>query len=99
REAGTLPEAGVPRASGANPGLPCAWPARAHGDRATAFLPAPAPAVKVERRRRYGADGRLTGSEDAEARAACATDAAAAGALASHAYAHPFLAAGAGTLV
>ncbi|MFF8453825.1 pyridoxal-phosphate dependent enzyme [Streptomyces albidoflavus] len=99
REAGTLPEAGVTIASGGNAGLACAWAARAHGVRATVFLPATAPAVKVERLRRYGAEVRLTGSEYAEALAACETYAAESGALASHAYDHPFIAAGAGTLV
>ncbi len=99
REAGTLPEAGVTIASGGNAGLACAWAARAHGVRATVFLPATAPAVKVERLRRYGAEVRLTGSEYAEALAACETYATESGALASHAYDHPFIAAGAGTLV
>ncbi|MEY6566929.1 serine/threonine dehydratase [Streptomyces sp. PGLac3x] len=99
REAGTLPEAGVTIASGGNAGLACAWAARAHGVRATVFLPATAPAVKVDRLRRYGAEVRLTGTEYAEALAACETYAAESGALASHAYDHPFIAAGAGTLV
>ncbi|MGF3196881.1 threonine/serine dehydratase [Streptomyces diastaticus] len=99
REAGTLPEAGVTIASGGNAGVACAWAARAHGVRATVFLPATAPAVKVDRLRKYGAEVRLTGSEYAEALAACETYAAESGALPSHAYDHPLIAAGAGTLV
>lgn len=63
------------------------------------FLPATAPAVKVARLRSYGAEVRLVGTEYAEAQAACAEFAAATGALASHAYDHPLIAAGAGTLL
>lgn len=99
REAGTLPEVGVTIASGGNAGLACAWAAQQHGVRATVFLPETAPAVKVDRLRSYGAEVRLMGAEYAEAAAACQEFAAASGALASHAYAHPLIAAGAGTLL
>ncbi|MEU2872623.1 serine/threonine dehydratase [Streptomyces olivoreticuli] len=99
REAGTLPAAGVTIASGGNAGLACAWAARRQGVRATVFLPATAPHVKVARLRGYGADVRLVGTEYAEALAACEEFAAASGALASHAYDHPLIAAGAGTLL
>lgn len=99
REAGTLPQAGVTLASGGNAGLACAWAARAQGVRATVFLPATAPAVKVDRLRGYGADVRLAGAEYADALAACEAYAAHSGALPSHAYDHPLIAAGAGTLV
>ncbi|WP_282204861.1 serine/threonine dehydratase [Kitasatospora fiedleri] len=99
REAGTLPDAGVTIASGGNAGLACAWAARQQGVRATVFLPVNAPAVKVARLRGYGADVRLAGGEYAEALAACEEFAAASGALASHAYDHPLVAAGAGTLL
>ncbi|MEU7024092.1 serine/threonine dehydratase [Streptomyces sp. NPDC046203] len=99
QEAGTLPEAGVTIASGGNAGLACAWAAREQGVRATVFLPATAPKVKVDRLRGYGADVRLVGSEYAEALAACEEFAAGSGALASHAYDHPLIAAGAGTLL
>ncbi len=98
-EAGTLPAAGVTIASGGNAGLACAWAAGAEGVPATVFLPANAPAVKVDRLRGYGADVRLIGSEYAEAAAACEDFVAASGALASHAYDHPLIAAGAGTLM
>ncbi|GAA4889150.1 threonine/serine dehydratase [Streptomyces coeruleoprunus] len=98
-EAGTLPDAGVTIASGGNAGLACAWAARLQGIRATVFLPATAPAVKVARLRAYGADVRLVGSAYAEALAACEEFARTTGALASHAYDHPLVAAGAGTLL
>lgn len=97
--AGTLPAAGVTIASGGNAGLACAWAARAQSVRATVFLPASAPRVKVERLRGYGADVRLVGDRYAEALAACEEFAATSGALSSHAYDHPLIAAGAGTLL
>ncbi|MFF5973266.1 serine/threonine dehydratase [Streptomyces sp. NPDC012769] len=98
-EAGTLPDAGVTIASGGNAGLACAWAAREQGVRATVFLPVTAPKVKVDRLVGYGAEVRLVGTEYAEALAACETFAARSGALASHAYDHPLIAAGAGTLL
>lgn len=97
--AGTLPDAGVTIASGGNAGLACAWAARAQSVPATVFLPANAPRVKVERLRGYGADVRLVGDRYAEALAACEEFAARSGALSSHAYDHPLIAAGAGTLL
>ncbi|MEU3904090.1 serine/threonine dehydratase [Streptomyces goshikiensis] len=99
REAGTLPEAGVTIASGGNAGLACAWAAQQQGVRATVFLPETAPPVKVATLRRYEADVRLVGAEYAEALAACEAFANVTGALASHAYDHPLIAAGAGTLL
>ncbi|MFJ7263571.1 serine/threonine dehydratase [Streptomyces globosus] len=99
RAAGTLPDAGVAIASGGNAGLACAWAARAQSVPATVFLPATAPRIKVDRLRGYGADVRLVGERYAEAQAACAEFAARSGALASHAYDHPLIAAGAGTLL
>ncbi|MFJ9948664.1 serine/threonine dehydratase [Kitasatospora sp. NPDC091207] len=98
-EAGTLPTAGVTIASGGNAGLACAWAARELRVRATVFLPETAPAVKVARLRSYGAEVRLAGREYAEALAACEEFAAGSGALASHAYDHPLIAAGAGTVL
>ncbi|MFF5447845.1 serine/threonine dehydratase [Streptomyces sp. NPDC012888] len=96
--AGALPAAGVTIASGGNAGLACAWAARTHGVPATVFLPAAAPRVKVDRLRGYGADVRLVGETYAEALDACQEFAARSGALSSHAYDHPLVAAGAGTL-
>lgn len=63
------------------------------------FLPGNAPRVKVERLRGYGADVRLVGDRYAQAFAACEEFAAESGALGSHAYDHPLIAAGAGTLL
>ncbi|KJS61992.1 threonine/serine dehydratase [Streptomyces rubellomurinus] len=99
RDAGSLPDAGVTIASGGNAGLACAWAAQQQGVRATVYLPQTAPQVKVAKLRGYGAEVRLVGSEYAEALAACEEFAAATGALASHAYDHPLIAAGAGTLL
>ncbi|WP_225841431.1 serine/threonine dehydratase [Streptomyces albus] len=99
RERGELPEAGVTIASGGNAGLACAWAARGLGVPATVFLPETAPQLKVDRLRGYGTEVRLVGTEYAEAAAACEAFAAETGALASHAYDHPLIAAGAGTLV
>ncbi|MFJ4186633.1 serine/threonine dehydratase [Kitasatospora sp. NPDC089509] len=99
REAGTLPDTGVTIASGGNAGLACAWAARQQRVRATVFVPTTAPAVKVAKLRGYGAEVRQAGSEYAEALAACEEFAATSGALAAHAYDHPLIAAGAGTLL
>ncbi|MBE9498587.1 pyridoxal-phosphate dependent enzyme [Streptomyces sp. GKU 257-1] len=99
REREELPAAGVTLASGGNAGLACAWAARGLDVPATVFLPETAPQVKVERLRAYGADVRLVGTEYADAATACEAFAADTGALASHAYDHPLIAAGAGTLV
>lgn len=99
RDAGLLPDAGVTIASGGNAGLACAWAAAEQGIPATVFVPETAPPVKVRRLERYGADVRLVGTEYAEAQAACQEFAATSGALMSHAYDHPLIAAGAGTLL
>ncbi|KRD37265.1 threonine dehydratase [Oerskovia sp. Root918] len=98
-DAGTLPEAGIVIASGGNAGMANAWAARAHGVRATVFVPESAPAVKVARLRTLGAEVHQVGSEYAEALDAAQRFAAETGALASHAYDNPLIAAGAGTLI
>ncbi|UQA97484.1 threonine/serine dehydratase [Streptomyces halobius] len=98
-EDSTMPDAGVVIASGGNAGLACAWAADRHQVPATVFLPQTAPAVKVDRLRAFGAEVRLTGSEYHHAAEAAALHAAQTGALASHAYDHPLIAAGAGTLL
>ncbi|MFC6010215.1 threonine/serine dehydratase [Nocardia lasii] len=97
--AGTLPAAGVTIASGGNAGLACAWAAREAGVPATVFLPETAPPVKIRRLREHGAEVRLIGPEYKQALAACREFAAESGALAAHAYDHPLIAAGAGTLM
>lgn len=99
KETDTLPDAGVTIASGGNAALACAWAARREGVRATVFVPENAPRVKVDRLRRLGAEVRQVGTQYAEAAAACAEFAARTGALASHAYDNPLIAAGAGTLL
>lgn len=99
REAGSLPAAGVCIASGGNAGLACAWAARRQGLTATVFLPQNAPALKVARLKGYGAQVRLAGTQYAEALEACEQFAAESGALAAHAYADPYVSAGAGTLM
>jgi threonine dehydratase len=98
-EDGTMPVAGVAIASGGNAGLACAWAAARHRVAATVFVPRTAPAVKVRRLREYGATVRQVGSEYAHAAEAAALFSAETGALASHAYDHPLIAAGAGTLM
>lgn len=95
--AGTMPAAGVVIASGGNAGLACAWAARATGSIATVFLPATAPEVKLRRLRGYGAEVRLVGTEYADALAGSIEFADRSGALLSHAYDNPLIAAGAGT--
>ncbi|SCX43691.1 threonine dehydratase [Klenkia marina] len=97
-DAGTMPEAGVVIASGGNAGLACAWAAARHGVPATVFVPGTAPAVKVDLLRDLGARVVQVGTEYAHAADAATDHVAASGALASHAYDHPLVAAGAGTL-
>lgn len=94
-----MPDAGVVIASGGNAGLACAWAAARHSVQATVFVPETAPAVKVDRLRLLGATVRQVGSEYAEALAASQKYAAESGALESHAYDHPLIAAGAGTVM
>ncbi|MBF6163364.1 threonine/serine dehydratase [Streptomyces gardneri] len=99
RENRTLPGVGVTIASGGNAGLACAWAARSLGISATVFLPTTAPRVKVDRLASYGADVRLVGTQYADALAASREFADSTGALLSHAYDNPLIAAGAGTLM
>ncbi len=96
--AGTMPDAGVTIASGGNAGLACAWAAQATGTTATVFVPTNAPAFKVAKLRGYGATVEQVGSEYADALAGCIEFAQHSGALLSHAYDHPLVVAGAGTM-
>ncbi|MDX6314615.1 MAG: threonine dehydratase [Streptomyces sp.] len=98
-EAGAMPEAGVVIASGGNAGLACAWAAGRYGIRASVFVPVTAPEVKVAGLRALGAAVTQVGTEYAEALEASRTYAAETGAVQSHAYDHPLIAAGAGTLL
>lgn len=99
QEAGTLPAAGVTIASGGNAGMACAWSARRHNVRATVFVPSSVPQLKIDRIRRYGADVRLVDGPFANAWNACDGFADESGALKSHAYDDPLIAAGAGTMM
>jgi threonine dehydratase len=97
-EAATMPAAGVTIASGGNAGLACAWAAQATGTVATVFVPTTAPAFKVAKLRGFGATVRQVGTEYADALAGSIEFAESSGALLSHAYDHPLIVAGAGTL-
>jgi threonine dehydratase len=97
-ERGELGDAGIVVASGGNAGLAHAFAARALGVRATVFVPEPAPEVKVQRIRAYGAEVVRAGAEYAEALAAAVDFGHAQGAAFAHAYDQPEVAAGAGTL-
>ncbi|OJF79696.1 serine/threonine dehydratase [Nocardia seriolae] len=99
REQGTLPRVGITIASGGNAGVACAWAARLIDSAATVFLPDTAPVVKVARLRALGAQVLSGGNAYADAAAECERFAAASGALRSHAYDDPYVAAGAGTLL
>nr|WP_066929556.1 threonine/serine dehydratase [Streptomyces sp. NBRC 110611] len=98
-ENGTMPKSGVVIASGGNAGLACAWAASQHGIPATVFLPETAPSVKVNRLQAYGATVNLTGNAYHHAAEAASAYAEQTGALPSHAYDNPYIAAGAGTLL
>ncbi|GAA3445543.1 threonine/serine dehydratase [Planomonospora venezuelensis] len=98
REAGALPEAGLIAASGGNHGLAVAYAARALGVRAEIFVPTVSSPVKVAGLRALGAEVTQTGEIYAEAYEASAKRAAATGALEVHAYDHPDVVAGQGTV-
>jgi threonine dehydratase len=93
-----VPEAGVIAASGGNHGAAVAHAARQLGHVAEIFVPEPTPSIKVERLQRYGARVVLVGASYAEAYAASRERAAQTGALEVHAYDHPDVVAGQGTL-
>ncbi|RDI65895.1 serine/threonine dehydratase [Nocardia pseudobrasiliensis] len=99
KAASTLPAKGVTIASGGNAGVACAWSTTHVGIPTTVFVPDNAPGVKVAKLRALGADVRQVGTQYADAAAACVEFAADTGALLSHAYDHPLIAAGAGTLL
>jgi threonine dehydratase len=93
-----LPTAGVIAASGGNHGAAVAYAARALGANAEVFVPEPTPETKVGRIAGYGARVVLTGATYAEALAASRERQAATGALEVHAYDHPDVLAGQGTV-
>jgi threonine dehydratase len=98
RETGELSAAGIVVASGGNAGLAQAYAASQLGIKATVFVPEAAPAVKVDRIRRYGAEVVRGGKEYAEAFEAAMAFADSTGATFAHAYDQPEVAAGAGTI-
>lgn len=94
----TLPAAGVIAASGGNHGAAVAYAARALGAQAEIFVPAATPAMKVARITSYGAPIVQTGATYAEALAASRERQTETGALEVHAYDHPDVLAGQGTV-
>lgn len=93
-----LPRAGVIAASGGNHGAAVAYAARALGVTAEIFVPALTPAAKVARIASYGARVVQGGETYAEALAASRTRLAETGAMEVHAYDHPAVLAGQGTV-
>jgi threonine dehydratase len=93
-----LSKAGVIAASGGNHGAAVAYAARALGVRAEIFVPALTPAMKVARITNYGARVVQDGATYAEALAASRERQAETGALEVHAYDHPDVLAGQGTV-
>lgn len=85
-------------ASGGNHALAVAYVARRLRLRAELFVPASAPAVKVAGIRALGAQVTLTGASYAEALQASTAHAGQTGALMVHAYDHPDILAGQGTV-
>jgi len=96
--AGDVPESGVIAASGGNHGAAVAYAARALGLRAEIFIPALTPAAKRTRIESFGATVVQGGATYNEALDACRARQAETGALDVHAYDHPDVLAGQGTL-
>jgi threonine dehydratase len=94
----SLPTAGVIAASGGNHGAAVAYAARALGARAEIFVPSLTPAAKIARIASYGAQVVQTGATYAEALAASRERQVETGALEVHAYDHPDVLAGQGTV-
>ena len=93
-----IPEAGVIVASGGNAGIATAEAARALGVRCEVFVPTVSSPAKQAKLRALGAEVVVTGAVYAEALQACLARQQATGALLTHAYDQPEVAAGAGTL-
>ena len=94
----TLPRAGLVAASGGNHGVAVAYAARSLGLSCEVFLPSIAPAIKREQLRALGAEVAVAGEVFAEALEAAEARAAETGALSVHAFDHPAVVAGQGTL-
>ena len=97
-QAGELTEAGVAIASGGNAGMAVAYAAAQYGTTAHVYLPETAPAVKVTKLDKLGANVVQVGTRYADAHEAAAEYAARSGALYCHAYDQPEICAGQGTL-
>ncbi|MDT4991285.1 MAG: threonine dehydratase [Actinoplanes sp.] len=93
-----LPAAGVIAASGGNAGLAAAYAARELGAAAEVYVPETAPAVKVAKLTKLGANVVQTGTEYAQAYEAAWVQQRATGALFCHAYDDAAMVAGNGTL-
>lgn len=94
----TIPAAGVIVASGGNAGIATAAAARALGVRCEVFVPTVSSPAKQAKLRELGAQVVVTGAVYAEALEACLARQQQTGALLTHAYDQPEVAAGAGTL-
>ena len=94
----SVPPAGVIAASGGNHGAAVAYAARALGATAEIFVPAPTPPMKVARIASYGARVVQIGATYADALTASRDRQAETGALEVHAYDHPDVLAGQGTV-
>jgi len=92
------PAHGVTAASGGNHGAAVAYAARALGLTAEIFVPEATPAAKIIRIESYGARVTRIGATYAEALATCRARQAETGALDVHAYDHPDVIAGQGTV-
>jgi threonine dehydratase len=97
-ERGELPEIGVVAASGGNHGLAVAFVAAQNKTPARIYVPENAPAVKVAKLHKLGAEVIQVGQKYADAYEAGAKYAVEAGALFCHAYDQPDICAGQGTL-
>jgi threonine dehydratase len=97
-ERGELPKIGVVAASGGNHGLAVAFVAAQSKIPARIYVPENAPAVKVAKLHKLGAEVVQVGQKYADAYEACAKYAVESGALLCHAYDQPDICAGQGTL-
>jgi len=96
--ANDVPPIGVVAASGGNFGIAISYAASRLGHAATVFVPETSPSEKILRIGEFGADVRVVPGYYDEARAASEEHAAETGAFQAHAYDHPDVMAGQGTL-
>lgn len=96
--ANDVPAVGVVAASGGNFGIAVSYAASRLGHAATVFVPETSPSEKIDRIGDFGADVRVIPGYYDEARTASEEHAAETGAFQAHAYDHPDVIAGQGTL-